>query len=383
MMRRRQTLAFAGIFLLGIALNLAFNAQSPAYHWEKPEWAPTPVVPEDNPMTTAKIELGRHLFYDKRLSANGKLACAGCHQQRKAFSDGLIVHVGVNGEPGVRNAMTLTNVAYFSSYTWANPNLKTLEKQMLTPLFGTSPIEMGMEGKEEQIFAMIRRDPTYTRLFLAAFPEQNGVVNLSTLTKALACFERSLLSFNSPYDRYKHGEPNAISAAARRGEALFFGERLECYHCHGGINFTDNHTQMGQAFPEVGFHNTGLYNEDGFGAYKDGDSGLRKVTDNEDDEGRFRTASLRNVEVSAPYMHDGSLATLDDVIRKHYAVKGHAAITGKGASPLRSEFIDGFQISDDEIKDLIAFLNSLTDEKFLNNPKFGDPWTKKEKRAQN
>jgi cytochrome c peroxidase len=143
--------------------------------------------------------------------------------------------------------------------------------------------------------------------------------------------------------------------------------------CHGGINFTDNHIQQGQAIAERGFHNTGLYNEDGLGAYKSWDHGLRGVTGNEDDEGAFRTPTLRNVAVTAPYMHDGSVATLRDVILHHYAVKGHAALGPSGANPLRSEFIEGFKLSETETRDLIAFLESLTDETFLHNPEFSDP----------
>lgn len=193
------------------------------------------------------------------------------------------------------------------------------------------------------------------------------------ITKAIAAFERTLLSFESPYDRYKHGDANAISAAAKRGEALFFGERLECYHCHDGVNFTDNYIAQGLAFPETGFHNTGLYNEDSRGEYKPWDHGLRDVTSRAEDEGAFRTPTLRNVAVTAPYMHDGSLSTLEAVIQQHYAVKGHAALSSRGPNPLRSEFIEGFSISEREVKDLVAFLDSLTDRSFLTNPEFADP----------
>ena len=343
------------------------------FHWSKPSWAPTPVVPADNPMTEAKVALGRSLFYDKSLSRNGTMACATCHQQKLAFTDGLRTHLGVTGELGIRNAMTLTNVAYFPSYTWANPGLTTLEKQMQVPLFSDHPVEMAMMGHDPQLIAALEHDRAYREAFLASFPEDNGAITVRNITKAIAAFERTLLSFDSPYDRYKHGEPNAISAGAKRGESLFFGEKLECYHCHGGVNFTDNHQQVGQAFPETGFHNTGLYNEDGAGAYKPWDHGLRDVTSKQEDEGAFRTPTLRNVAVTAPYMHDGSLVTLEDVIRKHYAVKGHAALSKNGASPLRSEFIEGFEISNQEVQDLVAFLQSLTDNNFLNNPAFGDP----------
>jgi cytochrome c peroxidase len=351
----------------------AISTEAEEFHWDKPDWAPTPVVPAENPMSMAKVQLGRALFYERRLSLDGSLSCGSCHRQARAFSDGQRVHRGVNGELGFRNVMALTNVAYLPSYTWSNPSLTTLEKQMLVPLFGDHPIEMGMAGHEHRLIASLDRVPAYRRAFAAAFPEEQGRISLLNMVRAIAAFERTLLSFDSPYDRYLHGERNAISASARRGEALFFGERLECYHCHGGVDLTDNHMQVGQAYSEVGFHNTGLYNEDGMGAYKPWDHGLRDITGRDEDEGAFRTPALRNVAVSGPYMHDGSISTLEDVVLRHYAVKGRAALGKNGENPLRSDFIAGFTVRPEEVRDLVAFLNSLTDANFLTNPAFADP----------
>lgn len=365
-----------GMALVAGCLLLLGAGGSTAYHWNKPAWVPDPVVPKDNPMSEAKVELGRQLFYDKRLSSNNTMACATCHKQSKAFTDGKPLSPGVNGVDGVRSAMMLANVAYLPVLTWANPNQKLLEKQMLLPIFGNNPIELGMEDKEKELFARLGDDSSYLAMFKKAFPEEKGTINLSTITKAIACFERTLLSFNSPYDRYKYGgQPQAISAAAKRGEALFFGEDLECSHCHGGFNFTDNiqHTRL--PFPEVGFHNTGMYNVDGKGMYRADNHGIREVTGDAADEGKFRTATLRNIAVTAPYMHDGSLPTLRDVISKHYAVKGKAVSDGQSPSPLRDSFIEGFKISDAEVDDLLAFLESLTDKEFLTDPKLSDPFT--------
>ena len=368
----------AAILLLLLPATLrsvhASCGQADDFRWNKPEWAPAPPEPADNPMSRVKVQLGRRLFYDKRLSRDGSLSCATCHQQSHAFTDGQPARLGVDGKLGIRNAMTLTNVAYLPSYTWANPLITSLECQMQVPLFGEHPVEMGMTGHERQLIAALAADPDYQQLFASAFPDNSGAITLPHIFQAIAAFERTLLSFDSPYDRYRHGEPNAISPAARRGEALFFGERLECYHCHDGVTFTDNFVHQGQMIPEKGFHNTGLYNEDGHGAYKSWDHGLRDVTGNAEDEGAFRTTTLRNIAVTAPYMHDGSIATLDEVIRKHYAVKGRAALGPNGANPLRSEFIEGFQLSKSETRDLIAFLRSLTDESFLHNPAFSDPF---------
>ena len=308
------------------------------------------------------------------------MACATCHEQARAFTDGKQTALGITGEVSKRNSMALANVAYLPTLTWGNPQIESLEVQALIPIFGEHPVEMGMAGKEDLLFQRLKSEPIYQRLFAAAFPAQAAsgdeqLYSLSTVTKAIAAFERNLLSFNSPYDRYKYGkEKDAISASAKRGEALFFGEKLECYHCHAGLNFTDNiqHTKL--AFPEKGFHNTGLYNEDGKGAYPPGHMGIAEFTGRDDDMGKFRTPSLRNVALTAPYMHDGSIATLEEVIRTHYAKKGRAVHAGKTANPLRSPLIAGFQVSDDEVRDLVEFLKSLTDESFVKNPRFADPW---------
>lgn len=359
--------------LFGLALVLLAGSAA-AFDWPLPDWAPRPPVPEENPMTAAKVELGRYLFYDTRLSADNSLSCASCHRQERAFTDGRALSPGVNGQPGVRSSMTLTNVAYYPTLTWSNPGLYTLEQQALVPIFGDHPVEMGMAGKEDLLIKRLQQDPHYPARFRAAFPEQEGVINLDTLTRALASFQRSLLSFSSPYDHYAYaGDRQALSAAAKRGEALFFGERLECYHCHGGINFTDNHQQANWAQAETGFHNTGLYNLDGKGRYPVNNPGIRELTGNPVDEGHFRTPTLRNIALTAPYMHDGSIATLREVIQAHYARQGLATTQGQLPNPLRSSMIAGFTITESEVDDLVAFLNALTDEAFVTNPRFSDP----------
>jgi len=374
------TLAAAGVALLAQA--------SDVWRWPLPDWVPPPAVPADSPMTAERVELGRHLFYDKRLSGNGTMSCASCHEQARGFTDGKPFSKGVTGEMGARSAMSLANVAYLPVLTWQNPQLTSLEVQALIPLFGEHPVEMGLAGREQQLFAMFKADPVYRHLFAKAFPDDArqsdaALYSLSTLTRALASFQRTLLSFDSPYDRYRYGgQKDAISAAARRGENLFFGEKLECYHCHGGFNFTDNLKHARTPFPEIGFHNTGLYNEDGRGAYPKASPGIIEFTGEARDAGRFRTPSLRNVAVTAPYMHDGSLPTLYEVLRTHYARAGHAVHAGRRANPLRSEFIAGFEISEAEIADVVAFLESLTDARFLRDPAYGDPWPNHRDRPQ-
>jgi cytochrome c peroxidase len=374
----RKTLSTCLLALAGWAV--LTGSSTDVFHWDLPAWVPRPVVPADNPMSAAKVELGRHLFYDQHLSANNSMSCATCHHQDKAFTDGLAVAEGITGAKGARSAMALANVAYLPVLTWANPNLTALEVQALIPLFGEHPVEMGMAGREKELFARMQADARYRDLFAKAFPVEatkggETLYSLGTLTKALASFQRSLLSFDSPYDRYKYGgQPKAISAAAKRGESLFFGEKMECYHCHGSFTFTDNIRHSKLPLAERGFHNTGLYNLDGRGAYPADNPGISEFTGDADDMGKFRTPSLRNIALTAPYMHDGSIATLDQVIRSHYAQAGRAGDTANGPSPLRSSLIGGFEVSDQEVSDLVAFLNALTDSTFIRNPKHADPW---------
>jgi cytochrome c peroxidase len=377
----RVALALASLVTAGGLL--AAGLQDPLSRL--PPWVPLPVVPADNRLTPEKAELGRHLFHDPRLSADGSMSCASCHDPARAFTDGRSVSTGVTGEVGSVSAMSLTNVAYLPVLNWSNPLLTSLEVQSLIPIFGEHPVELGMAGREAELFERLRSDPTYRRLFARAFPDEarqgpQALFSLTTLTRALASFQRTLLSFDSPYDRYRYGgQRDAISEAARRGEALFFGEKLECYHCHGGLNFTDNLKHSRLPFAEIGFHNTGLYNVDGQGRYPSEAPGLIDATGEARDAGRFRTPTLRNVAVTAPYMHDGSIATLANVLRQHYARAGRAVHLGQAPNPLRSDLVAGFEISEDEIADVVAFLESLTDEGFLNDPRFADPW--REERA--
>lgn len=352
------------------------------YTWSLPKWVPPPIVPADNPMSHPKVELGRYLFYDNGLSANQAMSCATCHLQSKAFTDGRAAPVGVTGEVGVRSAMSLANAAYLPVLTWSNPQITSLEKQALIPLFGEHPVEMGMAGREKEMFARFKAMPKYRELFAKAYPVEaaqsdDALYSLSTMTRALASFQRSLLSFSSPYDQFKYGnKPRAITPGAKRGEKLFFGMRMECFECHGGINFTDNvqHSRLPHA--ERGFHNTGLYNLDGKGAYPANNPGIAEFTRDDADMGKFRTPSLRNIAVTAPYMHDGSIATLEQVIGQHYALGGRAAGQKHGANPLRSGMVAGFEVSAKEVADLVAFLKSLTDPGFLRNPAFADPWVR-------
>lgn len=377
MMRRKILLTFLPVLLpLAVAAWLHFGKSPDEWHWPMPSWVPLPVVPDDNPMTPAKVELGRLLFYDKRLSINGEMACASCHEQARAFTDGKPHAVGATGEHHRRNSMGLANAAYAVSYTWANPLIESLEQQALVPMFSEEPIELGLANREQEIFHALGRDPVYREMM-----RKIGVaeLDLATVTKALASFQRSLVSFDSPYDRYRYGKDDtAISEAAKRGEELFFSERLECFHCHGSVTFSNATRHQKSAFWEAGLHNTGLYNIDGRGAYPARDTGTIEVTNDPKDMGRFRTPSLRNIAVTAPYFHDGSAATLEEALA-HYEAGGRTIAAGPdqgvgSISPAKDILIIGFTLTAEERADVIAFLRSLTDESFLTNPRFSDPW---------
>lgn len=346
------------------------------YKLEIPEHFPKPLIPTLNPLTAEKVSLGRHLFYDTRLSLNETQSCASCHEQARAFSDGLGRAVGSTGEVHPRSSMSLANAAYQGSLTWGNPLTRQLERQALLPLFGEDPVvELGFSGQEDVLVSRLEEDTQYSDMFGAAF--ENGAITIENVTRALGSFQRTLISGDSPYDRYINGDQDAIDESAVRGAEFFFGEVGECFHCHGGFNFTQSVAHEGLAFDQAVFFNNGLYNLGGTGDYPEGNQGTYDITGDERDKGRFKPPSLRNISVTAPYMHDGSLATLDDVI-DHYARGGTLTENGPNAgdgrdNPNKDGFVRGFEIDAQTRSDLKAFLQALTDDRFLTDPRFGPP----------
>lgn len=339
-----------------------------------------PAVPAQNPLTRAKVTLGRRLFYDKRLSGNQTQACASCHLQRLAFSDGLKQPTGSTGHVLRRNSPGLGNVAYFSTMSWANNGILELEDLLPVPIRGDSPIELGVtDGNQAEVLLRFDSDPSYQALFREAFPDSPSGATINKIIFALASFCRTLISGGSAYDRYLAGDEAALTAQQRSGLALFNGERFECFHCHHGtqlsVSYRDWQTPLGSI--QYPFFNNGLYNVDGQGSYPAIDQGLYDLTLKPAHRGLFRPPSLRNVELTAPYMHDGSIATLREVVM-HYAAGGRVIASGPFAgdgrvSPLKSGLIRGFAATDGEIDDVVAFLQSLTDLTFVNNPAFADP----------
>ncbi|MFW6052207.1 MAG: MbnH family di-heme enzyme, partial [Myxococcota bacterium] len=296
---------------------------------ELPSHFPQPNVPEDNPLTEEKVELGRHLFYDRRLSANETQSCGDCHQQALAFTDGMATAVGSTGEVHPRATMGLTNVVYSATFTWANDLVRSLESQAAVPLFEEDPIvELGLGGREEEMLDRLRADEAYQEMFQGAFPRDDDPFTVQNVLAAIGSFERVLLSTDAPIDRFQQGDTSALSESAQRGLDLFFGEKFECFHCHGGFNFQDALDHQNNTTDQAAFHNTGLYNVDGRGAYPPDNQGLYEVSNEPSDMGHFKAPSLRNVELTAPYMHDGSVATLEEVL-EIYAAGGRNITEGE------------------------------------------------------
>jgi len=329
-------------------------------------------------MTAAKVQLGRYLFYDQRISVNGTQSCASCHKQELAFTDGKPQAVGATSELHPRGAMSLVNIAYSAALTWSNPTESSLEHQALTPMFGEHPVELGVKGKGEAFIQILRSDSTYREMFTAAFPAESDPFTVANVAKAIACFERTIISARSPYDRYHYDrDDSAVSDSAKRGEVLFFSEPLSCFRCHGGFNFSDASDYEGRRGREIQFHNTGLYNVTGATSYPAPNTGIYEYTKQPGDVGKFKTPTLRNIALTAPYMHDGSAKTLDEVL-DHYSSGGRtiakATNSGEGFhNPNKDPLIRGFKLLAADRADLIAFLESLTDESVIHDKKFADP----------
>ncbi|WP_174296305.1 cytochrome-c peroxidase [Sphingomonas bacterium] len=315
---------------LGLAIAaLILTAAAPPWEWGSPVGLRPPRVPADNPMSVAKVELGRRLFYDADLLIDGTMACATCHEQHRAFADGNATHAGVHGDPGRRNVPGLANVAWLRSLTWGDSRITSLETQAAVPVIGKTPIEMGMAGEEAEIARRQSRDSCYPAMFTRAFPGSD-TIDFAHVAKALAAFERTLVSFDTPYDAYARGDLSAMSAEAVAGSKLFDSD---CRSCHSGPLLTDQK-----------FHR--------MGSTPGSDAGLGEITRRTKDIGRFRSPSLRNVELTGPYFHDGSAKTIADAIRLH----PHTA-----------------NLYDAQVAQITAFLKSLTDRRFVTNTRYSLP----------
>ena len=348
------------------------------FDWHLPPGFAPPPVPESNPITADKVELGRRLFYASRLSVNGQGSCASCHQQQLAFTDGRSRAIGVTGEMHDRSSMSLVNVAYNNNYTWASRDVQTLEQQIEIPLFKRQPIELGLSGNEELLISGFESSTSYSSHFERAFPKLADPISIDNIIKALASFVRTIIAADSAFDRLLYlDDQDTMSESAMRGMRLFYSDELNCSVCHEGQNLAGGQTVPGNLQIETEFHNTGLYNVAGCNRYPDSDPGLRMETGQSDDDGLFRAPSLRNIAITAPYMHDGSIATLSEVI-DHYAAGGRRIHAGPNAgigkaNLNKSPLLAGFELGKSEKGDLLNFLESLTDYSVLDDSRFSKP----------
>ncbi|WP_375581182.1 cytochrome c peroxidase [Marivirga tractuosa] len=322
-------------------------------------------IPADNPTTTKGFELGRMLFYEKKLSGDNSMSCASCHEQSKAFTDGKPFSSGIDGQNGEVSSMSLVNLLWAEKFTW-NGKMQSVEEQSTEPI--RNPIEMH-ENFDNAIQKL--EDAGYNALFQEAF--ETDEITEELIGKALAQFQRALISSNSKYDQYLRGEYEPTQSE-RRGEQLFFTHPIpgqlrggNCGDCHLGP------LTSGAIDEFQGFHNNGLDNDENM------DEGLMSVTGNPSDKGRFKTPSLRNIALTAPYMHDGRFETLEEVI-EHYDNGIHQSSTldiliieGSNENQESGERPQLF-LTDQEKEDILAFLHMLTDEEFINNPQFSNPF---------
>lgn len=320
------------------------------------------------------VNLGRHLFFDRRLSVNNTRSCGTCHNPQFAFTDGYKRSLGVYADLHQRNTEPLFNLSYLKYLTAADSTLHTPLQQMNNPLFNDHPVEMGVKGNEEKILEKIATDKMYQQLF-AKLEQEISWINIK---QAISSFINSIYSGNAAYDHFLKGDSAALSASQKKGLQLFFSAELKCASCHGGFNFSSP-SVINEKGDTLYYFNTGLYNIDGKGAYPAYDQGLYQLTKNKADMGKFRVPSLRNLVFTAPYFHDGSAATLTEVI-ENYAAGGRkiqqGIHTGDGTkNPYKHAFIGGFSISAADKINLISFLQSLSDTGFISNPVYQNPFT--------
>lgn len=280
-------------------------ADATPWEWRLPPGFPPPPVPADNPMSVEKVELGRRLFHDPRLSGNGTVSCASCHFETLAFSDGRALSPGATGQPTHRNAPGLLNLAWMSTYTWANPALSSLERQAEVPLFGDDPVEMGVtDANRAEVLTRLSTVSDYPAMFRAAFPQRPSPMDFTAVIQSLAAFQRSLVSPPSRYDRFVAGQ-DELGQQERQGMALFFGEG-GCAQCHGDFNFSDH-----VAGQPVRFHDAAIH---GVSDTAFPNRGLFELTGSPADRNHFRAPSLRHIAQTAPYMHDGRYPDLKTVL---------------------------------------------------------------------
>ncbi len=305
-----------------------------------PSWFPEMEIPTENQLTQARIDLGRKLFYEKKLSRDESISCGTCHKLENAFTDELPIATGIEGRLGLRNTPTLSNIGY-TDIMFMDGGVRTLELQAQSPIFTHEEMDFTIA----EFLERIEGDETYIRMFDEAYGQEPGAFGIS---RSIAAFERTFISGHSRFDAYEYqGDVNALSAAEKRGRDIFFSSETACTECHVPPLFTN-----------FEFENIGLYEE-----YAD--TGLARITQLDEDKGKFKIPNLRNVAETAPYMHNGSMATLEEVVA-HFNAGGVGHVN-------QSPLIKPLGLTEQEKADLVAFLHSLTDQNFINNPDLAEP----------
>ncbi len=324
------------IFLFMLIFSCHHEEVNTESYFELPTGFPTPSFPADNEFNDSRFLLGRKLFYDPILSSDSTISCSSCHKPEFAFTDRRKVSEGIMGRFVSRNSPSLANVIYHP-YLLREGGVPTLEMQIGVPIQEHNEFDDNILNIADKL----NRQAVYRAMSLEAY---DRMPDPFVITRAIATFERALLSGSSPYDKFISGDSNAISISAKNGMKLFNSPELKCNQCHTGFNFTN-----------YAFINNGLYENDP-------DEGRMRLTGKEEDRSLFKVPSLRNVEITFPYMHDGSINTLEEII-------AHYSSGGKNNSH-KSPLISGFSIIDQEKNDLVNFLKSLTDTHFINNSNY-------------
>lgn len=335
------------------------NTNSGIINFTSPKNFPKFEQPANNPLTNMGLKLGRMLFYDPILSSDSSISCASCHSPQYAFADNKQFSVGVDGAQGDIQAMALINLAWQKKFFW-NGRASSLEEQAEQPIL--NPIEM--HETPIGVVNKLKKHPTYPKLFKAAFATDQITIEL--IAKAIAQFERTLISSNSRFDEYiDKGTLIFESALELEGFNIFFKERGQCFHCHGG-----NGTFLAHNLDTI-FRNNGLLTD-----IEMAGKGLYQVTGNLNDEGVFKVPTLRNVELTAPYMHDGRFNTLEEVVEFYSSgIKQNRNLDINFTKiPDRMEEFGGLGFTTREKQALVAFLKVFTDTTFTKNPAFANPF---------
>lgn len=344
-----------------------FNYQSTPASVEIPNHFPPMLIPSDNPMTEEGIELGRFLFWEKKLSGDNTMSCGSCHGPENAFSDPAQFSIGIDGNPGTRNSMSLANLAWQDRFFW-DGRAQTLEEQILEPV--PNPVEMHQKWTDA-VYKLSQPSPQdYPTLFEKAFGDPT--IDSIRVSKAIAQFLRTMISANSTFDAYykydngfqltasEQAKVDAMTFDEKAGYGLFFSEQGDCFHCHGGPLLQVNKIT-----------NNGL-------DFTFQDAGFMDVTGNSNDEGKFKVPNIRNIELSAPYMHDGRFTSLLQVVHHYHTnIKASHSIDPillEKHIPNDGTNTGGVNLSGQQITQMVAFLKTLTDKEFIDNPAFSDPF---------